>query len=49
MKITWDPDLNEDGQQRRVYTVKGAENLTDEFVAPTNSASRFFKVEVSLP
>ena len=49
VKITWDPDLNEDGQQRRVYTIKGAAELTDTFVAPTNSASRFFKVEVSLP
>ena len=49
MKITWDPDLNEDGQQRRVYTVKGAAELTDTFTSPTNSASRFFKVEVSLP
>ena len=49
MKITWDPDLNEDGQQRRVYTIKGAAELTDEFTAPTNSASRFFKVEVYLP
>ena len=43
--ISWDPDLKGD----RVYTIKGAENLTDEFIAPTNSASRFFKVEVSLP
>ena len=49
VKITWDPDLNEDGQQWRVYTIKGAAELTDEFTAPTNSASRFFKVEVSLP
>ena len=47
--ISWDPDLNADGQQRRVYTVKGAAELTDEFTSPTNSASRFFKVEVSLP
>ena len=49
MKVTWNPDLNKDGQQRRVYTIKGAAELTDEFTAPTNSASRFFKVEVSLP
>ena len=49
VQISWSPDLNEDGQQRRVYTVKGAENLTDEFVAPTNSASRFFTVDVALP
>ena len=47
--ISWSPNLNEDGQQNRVYTIKGAAELTDEFVAPTNSASRFFKVEVSLP
>ena len=32
-----------------VTTIKGAAELTDEFTAPTNSASRFFKVEVSLP
>ena len=49
LKVTWNPDLNKDGQQRRVYTVKGAAELTDTFTAPTNSASRFFKVEVSLP
>jgi hypothetical protein len=49
LKVTWDPDLNDNGQQRRVYTIKGAVELTDEFTAPTNSASRFFKVEVSLP
>ena len=49
LKVTWNPDLNKDGQQRRVYTIKGAAELTDEFTAPTNSASRFFKVEVSLP
>ena len=49
INITWSPNLNEDGQQRRVYTIKGAAELTDTFTAPTNSASRFFKVEVSLP
>ena len=47
--ISWEPNLNENGQQNRVYTIKGAAELTDDFVSPTNSASRFFKVEVSLP
>ena len=47
--ISWGPDLNKGGQQIRVYTIKGAAELTDTFTAPTNSASRFFKVEVSLP
>ena len=47
--ISWSPNLNEDGHQNRTYTIKGAAELTGEFVAPTNSASRFFKVEVSLP
>ena len=43
-EVTWKPDL----RPTRVYTVKGAEKLTDEFVAPTNSMHRFFKVEVKL-
>ena len=43
-EVTWKPDL----RPTRVYTVKGAEKLTDEFVAPTNSRHRFFKVEVKL-
>ena len=48
--IGWDPDLNEGGtKHKRVYIVEGKENLTDKSWAPTNSASRFFRVKVSMP
>ena len=48
--IGWKPDLNEGGtKHERVYTVEGKENLTDKSWAPTNSASRFFRVKVSMP
>ncbi len=48
--IGWNPDLNEDGtKHERVYTVEGKGNLTDKSWAPTNSASRFFRVKVSMP
>ena len=48
--IGWEPDLNEGGtKHERVYTVEGKENLTDKSWAPTNSASRFFRVKVSMP
>ena len=47
--VKWNPDLNEGGtRHERVYTVEGKENLTDSW-APTNSASRFFRVKVSMP
>ena len=47
--VGWEPDLNEGGtKQERVYTVEGKANLTDSW-APTNSASRFFRVKVSMP
>ena len=47
--IGWNPDLNEGGaKHERVYTVEGKENLTDTW-APTNSASRFFRVKVEMP
>ena len=47
--IGWMPDLNEGGtKNERVYTVEGKANLTDSW-APTNSASRFFRVKVSMP
>ena len=43
--ITWDPDRDD-----REYTVWGKTNLTDAaWHTPTNSASRFFRVEVDLP
>ena len=47
--VSWNPDLNEGGtKHERVYTVEGKANLTDSW-APTNSASRFFRVKVSMP
>ena len=47
--IGWEPDLNEGGtKHERVYTVEGKENLADSW-APTNSASRFFRVKVEMP
>ncbi len=47
--VKWNPDLNEGGtKHERVYTVEGKENLTDSW-APANSASRFFRVKVSMP
>ena len=47
--IRWDPDLN-DGEpgSGRVYRVEGKEKLSDDW-APTNSASRFFRVKVGMP
>ena len=48
--IGWEPDLNECGtKHERVYTVEGRESLTDGDWRPTNAASRFFRVRVSLP
>ncbi len=47
--IGWNPDLNEGGtKHERVYAVEGKANLTDTWTA-TNSASRFFRVKVSMP
>jgi hypothetical protein len=47
--IGWNPDLNEGGtKHERVYAVEGKANLTDTWT-PTNSASRFFRVKVSMP
>ena len=47
--VSWEPDLNEGGtKHERVYTVEGKEKLTDDW-APTNSASRFFRVKVEMP
>ena len=47
--IGWDPDLNESGtKHERVYTVESEKNPTDTW-APTNSASRFFRVKVEMP
>ncbi len=47
--VGWEPDLNEGGtKHERVYMVEGKETITDSW-APTNSASRFFRVKVSMP
>ncbi len=48
--IDWTPDLNEGGtKQERVYTVEGRESLASGSWGPTNAASRFFKVRVTMP
>ena len=48
--IDWEPDLNESGtKHERVYTVEGRESLTGGDWGPTNAASRFFRVRVSMP
>ena len=48
-QITWSPNLNTNGTER-IYTIWGKESLTDvEWMCPTNSSHRFFKVEVELP
>ena len=47
--ITWLPNLNTNGY-KRTYVIWGKTNLTDKvWHSPTNSSSRFFKVEVLLP
>ena len=47
---TWSPNLNTNGSER-IYIFWGKTNLTDdvEWMCPTNSGHRFFKVEVELP
>lgn len=42
--VTWSPDLG----VARDYVVEGKETLGDGW-GPTNAASRFFQVKVSLP
>ena len=47
--ITWLPNLNTNGY-KRTYVIWGKTNLTDKvWHSPTNSSSRFFKIEVLLP
>ena len=47
--ISWSPNLNTNGIVR-TYTILGKTNLVDQaWHSPTNEASRFFKVNVSLP
>lgn len=44
--IVWTPDLG----GNRTYTIYGKESLSDEeWISPTNSTHRFFKVEVEMP
>ena len=50
--IEWSPDLNDNGRYSvRNYTIWGKTNLTDhtEWMCPTNSGHRFFKVKVEMP
>jgi len=51
--IGWTPDYEAVPEPRtgelRVYTVEGKTNLTDSVWIPTNSATRFFRVKVSMP
>ena len=47
--ITWEPNLNTNGDIR-TYKVHGKENLTDPaWTCPTNSLHRFFRVTVEMP
>ena len=51
-KVTWEPDLNEDGTKSlRSYKVWGKESLDDGFdwEYPTNALHRFFRVTVEMP
>jgi glycerophosphoryl diester phosphodiesterase len=43
--LAWDPDLGGE----RVYTLWGKPDLSSVWTTPTNAASRFFRVGVSLP
>ena len=45
--LSWSPDLRS-APQPREYQILGKEKLTDPTWAPTNSASRFFRVDVHL-
>ena len=48
--VEWSPKLSAAEEAQRTYTVYGKTNLTDKaWHSPTNEASQFFKVEVSLP
>lgn len=50
-RITWEPDLNDDGIERRVYRIYGSETLENggDWHSPTNALDHFFKVTVELP
>ena len=47
--VEWKPNLNTNGENR-IYTIYGKECLNDEeWITPTNSLCRFFKVGVAMP
>ena len=46
--VGWSPELPPEEAAKRTYTVEGKERLKDDW-APTNAASRFFRVRVSMP
>ena len=47
--VTWEPKLSASDEARRRYSIYGKTNLTDKaWHSPTNSSSRFFKVEVEM-
>lgn len=48
-RIVWSPDLSDDPENPRVYSVTGKADLGDGNWAATNAATHFFRVEVSLP
>ena len=49
-QISWEPRLSAEEEAKRTYTIYGRESLTDgEWTTPTNAASHFFKVRVTLP
>lgn len=43
--ISWTPNLG----AQRVYNIEGKAALTDQLWGPTNSGSRYFRVNVSMP
>ena len=43
--LGWEPDLGKE----RVYTIWGQPDLASAWTTPTNSATRFFRIGVSLP
>jgi hypothetical protein len=45
LEIGWTPDLG----PLRSYTVEGKTRLSEAEWAPTNAASRFFRVKVQMP
>jgi len=44
-RVTWTPDLD----TARLYAVEGKTNLMQSAWAPTNAATRFFRVKASMP